>query len=152
MVVELVAGDPEVLAGALDRMVASQSGWVTLLPGIPEGMDPPPRTVLSRIFSALGPWVPVCTWVAPQPKDNPPHAEIGVLHAAGPKAARTLADRGHPVPDRWVVLADHSRRGLVVAVPPDVAPVEAVRWLMGAGALLCPVPLTGSWKAELHEP
>jgi hypothetical protein len=34
--------------------------------------------------------------------------------------------------------------------PPDVD--RAVAWALQAGTLLCPVPTTGGWLAEVHRP
>jgi len=149
-VVELLDGDVTAIARPLIALVEAGAGWVTLLPGVPEEIAPPPRSVLARLFSGQGPPVPVCTWVAPQSNQKPPHVELGILHAAGPKAAKRLAEAGIAIPDRWVVLADHPRRGLVVAVPPDVEPVEGAKWLVTAGTALTRVPLTGTWRAEIH--
>jgi hypothetical protein len=151
LVVELANGDVSAIAESLKALVEAEGGWVTLLPGVPEEVAPPPRSLLGRLFSGQGPAAPVCTWVAPQPKQKPPHVELGILHASGPKAAKRLEEAGVGVPERWVVLADHPRRGLVVAVPPDVAPVDGAKWLVEAGAALSRLPLTGSWRAEIHE-
>jgi len=113
---------------------------------------PPPANILSKVLTGAGPPVPVCTWVAPQRKQKPPHAEIGILHARGAKAEKRLAERELAVPDRWVVLADHSKRGLVVAVHPDAASADVLAWLLEAGAALTRIPLTGSWRVEIHRP
>src|SRR5258707_12675874 len=104
LVLDLPGGDVSPLTTHLESMVEAGDGWVTLLPGVPEEAAPPPRSLLARLFSGQGPPVPVCTWVAPQAKQKPPHVEGGILHATGPKAAARLADRGAAVPDRWVVL------------------------------------------------
>ena len=56
---------------------------------------------------------------APEPKQKPPHPELGLLHQAGPKAVRKLSEAGLDVPDHWAVLADHPRRGLVIAIHPE---------------------------------
>ncbi|MGI8662595.1 MAG: hypothetical protein ACR2LQ_05200 [Acidimicrobiales bacterium] len=150
-VIELPDGDVTPLGARLDAMVAAGGGWVTLLPGVPDEAAPPPQSPLARLFSGQGPPAPVCTWVAPQAKQKPPHVELGILHASGPKAAARLGERGVAIPERWVVLADHPRRGLVIAVPPEVAPGESARWLLAAGAALCRLPMTGSWRAEVYE-
>lgn len=150
--VELPGGSVDHIAYELRVMADDRAGWVTLIPGVAEEDVPPPRSALGRLFGAQGPVVPVCTWVAPHAKQHPPHIEVGILHATGTKAAKRLADAGVPVPDRWVVLVDHPKRGLVVAVNPEATPVEAAEWLVRAGAALCPVPMTGTWQAQLHLP
>jgi hypothetical protein len=75
---------------------------------------------------------------------------LGILHQSGPKAARALAESGVAVPEGWVVLSDHPRRGLVVAVHPDSAPLDVLDWLLRAGAALTRVPLTGAWQAAVY--
>ena len=92
--------DADAVVAAMSALTAAQRGWITLQPGIHPDDEPPPRTLLSSLLSAGGPPVPVCTWVAPEPKQKPPHPEIGILHKAGPKAVRTLVDAGITVPDR----------------------------------------------------
>jgi hypothetical protein len=49
------------------------------------------------------------------------------------------------------VLADHPRRGLVAAVHPDAEAADVVRWLLAAGTTLSRIPVTGSWRVEVHE-
>src|SRR3954453_6735914 len=107
----------------MERMTAAQRGWINLRPDV-EDEDAGPkggavRAGIFKVFSGLGPAVPLCTWVAPEPKGKPPHAEIGMMHRAGPKVVKTLAAGMCGVPDRWVVLGDHPKRGLVVAIPPE---------------------------------
>jgi len=132
------------------ELTEAQHGWINLYPGVHPDDEPPPQTLLGRIFSGTGPPVPVCTWVAPQPQQKPPHAELGILHKAGPKAAKALAEAGVAVPTHWVVLADHPRRGLVVAVHPESPHDEVLEWLLRAAAALTRIPLTGDWKAEVN--
>ncbi len=135
---------------AMTDMTEAQRGWINLHPGIHPDDEPPPQTILGRVFSGTGPPVPVCTWVAPQPAQKPPHPEFGILHKAGPKVVRTLADAGIVVPDHWVVLADHPRRGLVVAVHPETPHDEVLDWILRAGAALTRIPLTGMWQAAIN--
>ena len=54
------------------------------------------------------------------------------------------------MPDGWVVLQDHSKKGLVVAVPPATGHADVVEWLLGAATLLSTVPLTGQWRAAVY--
>jgi hypothetical protein len=61
-----------------------------------------------------------------------------------------LAERGHPVPDGWVVVQDQVRKGLVVTLPDGVAPADALDWLLRAARLLSTVPLTGQWRAAVY--
>ena len=134
----------------MGSLAAAQAGWITLQPGVHPEDVPPPQSIFSRVFSGSGPPVPVCTWVAPDAKQKPPHPEIGILHASGPKAAHRLESAGTPIPDRWVVLSDHPRRGLVIAVHPDAHHDDVLRWLLSAGTALSRIPVTGSWRVEVH--
>jgi hypothetical protein len=154
-VLEVLPGRHDLLdqvTAAMDELTAAQGGWITLQPGVHPDDAPPPTNILSKVLTGSGPPVPVCTWVAPERKQKPPHAEIGILHARGAKAEKRLAERELAVPDRWVVLADHSKRGLVVAVHPDAASADVLAWLLEAGAALTRIPLTGSWRVEIHRP
>ena len=142
--------DPEAVVAAMRELAGAQHGWITLQPGIHSDDEPPPRTLLGSLFSGGGPPVPVCTWVAPDAKQKPPHPEIGILHKAGPKAVRRLEAEGITVPDHWVVLADHPRRGLVIAVHPETPHTEVLDWLLRAAEHLTRIPLTGTWKASVY--
>jgi len=152
-VFEVDAERPEDLERVVDAMVeltAAQQGWITLQPGIHPDDAPRPQSIIGKVFTAHGPPVPVCTWVAPEPKQKPPHPEIGVLHGRGPKAEQRLAGLGQVVPDHWVVLADHSKRGLVVAIHPEADPHDVLAWLLAAGTALTMIPVTGKWRIEIH--
>jgi hypothetical protein len=149
-VVEFRADDTAVVVEAMAELAQAQHGWITLQPGIRPEDAPPQRSALGALLTASGPPVPVCTWVAPEPGQKPPHAELGILHPTGPKAVRTLSEAGVDVPERWVVLSDHPRRGLVIGVHPDSAHREVLDWLLRAGAALSRVPLTGAWQAAVH--
>ena len=149
-VIEFQPADTSLVVTAMTELATAQHGWITLQPGIRPEDTPPQKSAIGAIFSGSGPPVPVCTWVAPEPGQKPPHAELGILHQSGPKAARTLNEAGVGVPDRWVVLADHPRRGLVIAVHPDSAHGDVLDWLLRAGQALSRVPLTGAWQAAVH--
>jgi hypothetical protein len=140
----------EAVIEAMTALTRLQAGWITLQPGVHPDDAPPPRTLFGALFSGTGPPVPVCTWVAPEPKQKPPHPELGVLHKAGPKAVRTLEEAAVPVPEHWVVLADHPRRGLVIAIHPESAHVDVLAWVVRAAEELTRVPLTGTWQASVH--
>jgi hypothetical protein len=149
-IVEFRPPDYDSISAAMAELAQHQRGWITLQPGVRPDDAPPPRSVFGALFSGGGPPVPVCTWVAPVASQKTPHPEIGILHQAGPKAARRLADKGIEIPDHWVVLADHPRRGLVVAVHPESPQAEVLDWLVRAGHALTRVPLTGAWQAAIH--
>src|SRR4051794_12652073 len=98
----------------MERLGVAQRGWITLRPDVKEEDAGAKGGAVSagifRVFSGLGPAVPLCTWVAPEPNGKPPHAEIGIMHRAGPKVVKTLAAAECGVPERWVVLNDHPKR------------------------------------------
>jgi hypothetical protein len=140
----------EQVTQAMADLFAAQHGWINLYPGIHPDDEPPEPTIVGRLFSGNGPPVPVCTWVAPQPSQKPPHPELGILHKSGPKAVRKLEAAGITVPSYWKVLADHPKRGLVIAIHPETPHEEVLEWVMRAGAALTRIPLTGSWQAAIH--
>jgi hypothetical protein len=149
-VVEFRPADTSAVVEVMAEMATAQRGWITLQPGIRAEDAPAQKSVFGQLFSGTGPPVPVCTWVAPEPGQKPPHAELGILHQTGPKAVRTLSEAGLDVPERWVVLSDHPRRGLVIGVHPDSAHGDVLDWLLRAGKTLTRVPLTGTWQAAVH--
>jgi hypothetical protein len=53
------------------------------------------------------------------------------------------------LPSGWRVVADNARRGLVISIPPNADPDEAVRWLLHGAEILAAMPLP-DWVAELH--
>jgi hypothetical protein len=140
----------EGIVRAMSELSAAQQGWINLYPGVHPDDEPPPPSILGSLFSGTGPPIPACTWVAPQAGQKPPHPELGILHKSGSKAVRTLDAEGITVPDHWKVLADHPKRGLVIAVHPDSPHAEVLGWLVRAGAALTRVPLTGSWQAAIN--
>src|SRR3954447_15642726 len=142
---------PGELTALMEAMLGRQNGWINTWPDVDDDHLPQRKSFLS-IFSGMGPPVPLCTWVAPQPDQKPPHTEIGIQHASGPKAAARLASLGHPVPESWVVLSDHPKRGIVIAVHPDATVAETLDWLVTAGKLLARVPIPARWRATVHKP
>jgi hypothetical protein len=94
----------------------------------------------------LGTWTPAST---PRRGRREP-AMLGLQHPAGSKAKPLLAELGHPVPDGWVVVQDHVRKGLVVALPETAAPSDALAWLLRAARLLSTIPLQGEWRATIY--
>ena len=62
-----------------------------------------------------------------------------------------IADGGWIEPG-WLKVADHPRRGLVVACPHAVDPEHALWWLLTATHVLSVVPLTSTWLARIYTP
>ena len=139
-----------VVAGR-EGMAAAHEGWINFEPAVLVDDVPPPKSGLAALVSGRGPDVPLATWTpgeARRGRTEPP--TIGVQHGSGPGAQARLAEGGRAVPEGWVVLQDHSKKGLVVAVPPTVAHADVVDWLLGATALLSRIPLTGRWRAAVY--
>jgi hypothetical protein len=133
-------------------LAGSRTGWVNFTPGLDVDEPPPERGVLSQIFGAKGPVVPLATW-NPQGRPDRDPFNLGIQHAQGVKAVQTLADAGMPLPEGWRRLMDHPKRGLVLAAPPTTDPDEldlGLDWLLRATGYLCPVPRTGEWRALVY--
>lgn len=136
------APDPVVAAMAA---LAPSAGWVVLHPAINEE-DAPPPSGMFRVFSGRGSLVPVVSWVpGERTRGGIEHVAVGIEHGAGPKAARRLE-----IDARWVVMQDHPRRGLIVAIPPADPHDVVLAWMLRAAATLAPMPLTGEWLALVY--
>jgi hypothetical protein len=132
----------------LAELAAEARGWVNLTPEVEPGEEPPPRNVVVAVFSARGDAVPLATWSAPERPGG--RATLGVEHGSGPKALGRLADHELGLPERWLKVADHPRRGLVVTTPGDTEVADALWWLLAASHALSTVPLTGAWLATVY--
>lgn len=127
------------------------SGWLTIDPAIDERFPPPEPSLLGRLVSGRGPAVPRATWVPAQTQRRRPEpVSVGILHGTGAHAVERLAENDIVVPDRWRVVADHSKRGLVAWVPIDVPHTEVLAWTLRATRALTRIPLTGRWRAAVH--
>lgn len=151
--IELIEFEPgaehEVVAAMAE--LADGGGWLTFDPAIDERFPPPEPSVLGRLVSGRGPAVPRATWVpADMQRRRPEPVSVGILHGTGAKAIQRLSDKELPVPDRWRVVNDHSKRGLVLWVPIDIDHVQIVRWTCAASRALTRVPLAGGWRAAVH--
>lgn len=127
-------GDITPLLDHLDR-----AAYVNLRPGV-DADDVPPASGLGSLFGNRGAAVPLATWTP---------GEIGLQHGIGQRAAPALHDRGVPVPDEWYVVSDHPKRGLVLRTY-QAPPAETLAWLVRAARALCPLPITGPWRAEVR--
>lgn len=142
--------DPSDVLEVLVELRSAASGWVNFLPEVEEGHDPPPRNPVVAIFSARGEAVPMATWSAPANVGG--RANLGIEHGSGPQAIAKLARFGVELEPGWLKVADHSRRGLVVASPADVDVDHELWWLLTSTHILSTVPLTGSWLARIYQP
>lgn len=150
--VEFLREAPAAVVEIMERMAAAGEGWLNVEPAVDVEDVPPEGSGTFSFLSGRGPVVPFGTWtpgtVTRRGRREP--AMVGLQHPAGSKAKPLLAQAGYPVPEGWVVVQDHVRKGLVVAVPPTVGPEEALDWLLGAAPLLSTIPLTGTWRASVY--
>jgi hypothetical protein len=94
----------------------------------------------------------IVRWSIDPPRVPTNHSAFdeSTANSPGSKAKPLLAELGHPVPDGWVVVQDHVRKGLVVALPETAAPSDALAWLLRAARLLSTIPLQGEWRATIY--
>lgn len=148
--VEFDTGDEDAVVRIMDEL-ADGSGWLTVDPAIDERFPPPTQTAFGRLLSGRGPAVPRGTWVpADVDRRRPEPVSVGILHGTGSKAVERLADKGVTVPERWRVVNDHSKRGVVLYVPIDVLHADVLRWTCAATRALTRIPLTGRWRVAVH--
>ncbi len=151
--VELLEFEP----GAEGEVVAAMeqlsdgSGWLTLDPAIDERFPPPPQSTFGRLVSGRGPPVPRANWVpADMNRRRPEPVSVGILHGTGANAVERLAEKDIVVPDRWRIVSDHSKRGLVAWVPIDIGHLEVLRWTVTASRALTRIPLETKWRVAVH--
>lgn len=148
-VLTFTVDDLEAVAAQMAGLVP-RAGWLVLQPAF-DAESAPPRRRSSGFFSSKGPYVPVASWVpGERTRQGIDYTAIGVQHGAGSAVEALLAERGQAVPQGWEVIDDHPGRGLVVAVPPAADHEEVLGWLLDVADHLCPVQLTGEWRATVH--
>ncbi len=150
--VEFHPDRPDEVVDVMAAMAEAGRGWVNFEPAVDADDVPPSGSGAFSLFSGRGPVVPLCTWTpgATGRRGRSEPAMLGLQHPAGTKARPLLAELGHAVPDGWIVVQDHVRKGLVVAVASTVGPADALRWLLRAAKLLSTIPLTGGWRAAVY--
>jgi hypothetical protein len=152
--VEFQVEDTSEVVALMNELGAAHDGWVNLHPQVRPEDEPPPRTGLSTLLLAGAVHdVPVCTWVAGKlTRQGVQPDSIGVQHAAGSRVLSRLVSTGLALPDGWVLVQDHPRRGLVVAPAAGADRGAVLSWLLEAGTILSVVRLTGEWQAQVHLP
>ncbi len=132
----------------------TRNGWINFEPGVDPDYEPPHESAFLGLLTGRGPDATLATWTPGERRRRRVEpTTIGLQHAAGPKAADRLRTLGYPVPPKWRVIGDHSRRGLVVLVPDETDHDVVLRWLIDAGTALSPqLPLTGMWRATIYRP
>lgn len=138
----------DAITASMTEMTEVAAGWINFTPAVEPGHEPPPRTLFATIFSANGDAVPLATWSAPSRVGG--RAQIGIEHGSGPKALARLADQQLALPDGWLKLNDHPRRGLVVVTAASATADDVLWWLLAATHALSVVPLTGDWLASIY--
>ena len=140
----------DAVVAVMAELASPPAGWLALQPGFDAELAPPRRR-WSGFFTARGPYIPVVTWVpGERTRQGVDYTAVGLQHGYGGAVAPWLGEQGIGVPSGWEVVSDHPMRGLVVAVPPAVDHETVLRWLLDAGDRLCPVQLTGEWRATVH--
>ncbi len=144
---------PDELVDVFTRLDAAGKGWVNLGPQLDEGDDTPPETGMGRMFGGRGPTAPYVTWVAGKVgrRGIRKPADLGIEHGTGPKAVPRLRAAGIDVPPSWKVKADHAKRGLVFALPPDTDAAEVVDFLFRAATALSGVVIRDRWLVDVYE-
>jgi hypothetical protein len=148
---ELEVGEYDQVAGRISALEAAGSGWVNLRPIIAEEHLPDPPGFFA-IFGNSAHRVPTGTWLAGKrlPDGTAKRSTVGLQHSTGPRLARRLTELGLPLPEGWVITQDHPRRGLVAKLPDGASSLDTVEWLVRAGTVVCAVPVTGRWSADVH--
>ncbi len=133
------------------EQLAEGGGWLTLDPALDDRFPAPEQSPLGRLMSGRGPAVPRANWVpADLRRRRPEPVSIGILHGTGAQAIERLAEKDVLVPDRWRVVSDHSKRGVVIWVPIDIPHLDVLQWTCSASRALTRVPLETGWRAAIH--
>ena len=142
------------VATSLEQLRAAGTGWVNLMPGVDEDAVPPqPAAGLFAFFGNRQAPVTMATIVPPRlDRRDREGMTIGLMHPTGAKSVARLAEAGVTVPEGWTVRQDHARRGLLCGPPRMRRGADAIGWSVAAGAALCRVETTGSWRAVVYLP
>lgn len=139
--------------GVMAELTHAGRGWINIAPEIVDGVEVPATPGVLAVFSKRGPAVPLGTWTAPSPgvrRSDP--VEVGIQHGSGVNAVARLAPTRAHLPDGWIKLQDHPRRGLAVRPALDAADATVLVWLLDALAELCLPPRTGSFHVFVYRP
>ncbi|CAN5683439.1 MAG: hypothetical protein ACR2JF_13765 [Iamia sp.] len=152
--IEFGRGAPEPAVAAWAELIEEGTGWMNLMPEVEEedaaAVTPSP---VAAIFRAPGPPIPQVTLMAPttgRRGDKP--AQLGLTHGVGTRVVPRLAAEEIHLPPGWTVVQDHVRRGVVLKLADPVDAAWTVGWALKAAEVLCPIPVTGAWLAEVHRP
>lgn len=148
-IIEFDDADRDAVLAAMAE-VGDGSGWVNVEPIVNPDELPPQGNPLFSIFSSRGPLVPLATWTPAGLSKRETYASLGVRHPTGTKAAARLAERAVPIDERWRVLRESPKGGLVVGVPADEPHATVLDWLLRAARALCPAENHGRWVAFVY--
>lgn len=150
---EFMPPDVSEVAHALAGLRQAGSGWINLLPGVDDEAAPEPGAGLFAFFGGGVPAVSMATVMPPGIERRTAEGPtVGLMHPAGAKAVPRLVEAGVSVPEGWVVVQDHPRRGLLVRTPVSVVEADIITWSVGAGIALCRAETTGRWRAVVYLP
>jgi hypothetical protein len=137
-----------IVADMIDlAQAADGQRWLNVGPDVDESQIPT-GSVAWRIFSSRGPVIPKVTWLPEHTvKGKRQHTEVGIAHATGANAIGRLADAGVAVPTGWVTVQDHTRRGILFAVPPGDKPERVLTLAVRALRVLSPFDLEDRYLA-----
>ena len=97
--------------------------------------------------------IPFGTWVpGARKRGGAEPTSLGLQHGSGPKAIWRLRDAGISLPPEWKVLSDHPRRGIVLTLPDETLPEDALDWLLEAAVVLTDanIDLRADWRAGVY--
>jgi hypothetical protein len=146
--VEFTFDDRRPVVTVMRRLLRERDGWINVQPAVNPEILTADRGI-ARVFSAMGPTVPLGTWMPGDRRRNGTlePVSLGLQHAAGPRAIPRLRELGYGPPDTWRVLTDHSRRGFVLLVPSEEDPDQTLAWLVRAAIALAPFEVPVGWRA-----
>jgi len=133
-----------VIESVLGHVGGSEERWCNLSLEVEAEHAPPPDSVLFALFSARGPWSPFVTLMSSRLGKRPRPAQLGIQHRTGTRCAQRLEEAGLAVPEAWLILSDHPKRGLLLGLP-DAAQADSVAaWLLPVMESLNRTPTTGA--------
>ncbi len=153
---EFVPDSTELVLSWMSKLDEASDGWMNLLPGLTDGSTRASTGLFGGFSALIGQPTTMSTmgtYLPPKRSSQPGvGASIGLLHPCGSHGMGQLSRAGLDTPPTWKVRQDHSRRGIVLELPPGTLHSDAAAWLIEACTLLCRVQLTGSWQAVVYRP
>ena len=124
------------------------SAWLNVKPDVDEN-EVHTGSLFFRMLSNRGPVIPVFTYVPEHDNRGRRMApEVGLLHATGRDAVGRLRAGGVEIPEEWILGQDHTKRGIIAAVPPDEDLERVLRFGLDAIPILSPFGFEGYYEAR----